>query len=179
MPAKPRIDAAAEIEADEIVGIDLEGLVEFPKPLFRAATEVVDSAGEAVDVWIERIELLRAARRRQSGVLASRPCRPTEPDVGEPTRRVERDTALKRFGRRPRSVGEQQRESASAVSVPHTVVESERTIHSVLRPWIGVLLPFESIERLDREEVRQPHPRQHVVRILARGLLEEFPRPLE
>ena len=48
MPAKPGVDAAAEIQADEIVGIDLKGLVEFPKPLFRAAPEIVDSAGEAV-----------------------------------------------------------------------------------------------------------------------------------
>ena len=37
MQAKPGVDAAAEIQADEIVGIDLKGLVEFPKPLFSAA----------------------------------------------------------------------------------------------------------------------------------------------
>jgi hypothetical protein len=54
MPAKPGVHAAAEIQADEIVGIDLEGLVEFPKPLFGAAPEVVDSAGKTVDVMNRR-----------------------------------------------------------------------------------------------------------------------------
>jgi hypothetical protein len=65
------------------------------------------------------------------------------------------------------------------VGIPHPVVERERTVHGVQRPGIGVFLPFESIKRLNREEVRQPHPRQHVVGILARGFLEEFSRPLE
>ena len=65
------------------------------------------------------------------------------------------------------------------MGIRHLVVEGERTVHGVQRPRIGAFLPFESIKRLNREEVRQPYPRQHVVRILPRGFLEEFSRPLE
>src|SRR5262249_12935653 len=85
------------------------------------------------------------------------------------------------LGRRPWSVvgAEQQRETASAMSVSYPVVDGERAVDGFQRAGVGVLLPLESIERLNREEVRQPHPREDIIRVLMRRLLAEFARPLQ
>ena len=100
MAAKPGVDATGEIEGDEIVRIDLEGLVKLAKPFLRAAVEVIDRARQAVDVGVQWIELLRAACCRDRNVVASWPCRPGEPDMRQAARRVERDAALEGVGRR-------------------------------------------------------------------------------
>src|SRR5262245_22446735 len=89
MSAKPGVDAAGEIQGDEIVGIDLERLLEIAKAVLASAVKVMDGAGKTVDVRIEWIELLRAARLRQCGGLASWPCRPGQPDVRQAVAGVE------------------------------------------------------------------------------------------
>src|SRR5262249_36208270 len=135
-----------------------------------------------VNVRIQWIEFLCAASRRDGGIFASGPCRPAQPDVGKTARGIEGDAAFEGGCRRRWNVvdaTEQQRKPARAVSISNSVVDGERAVDGFQRAGIGVLLPFEPIERLNREEVRQPDPWQDVVRIFARCFIEEFPRSLQ